>query len=137
MQPGGGSGEMSCHHHVIIIITVSHASSLPCHYYAMITVQGNRMAAASCHQYLDPVTAIVSIKDISKLSSDFKTLSLSCACSLIFQVDESYKVFRNEDCLKCSLGLGVSSLSCYNPYLRGQSPAPGKLFMLDTGLVSA
>ena len=55
---------------------------------------------------------------------------------IIFQVDESYTVFRNEDCLKCSLGLGVSSLSCYNPYLR-ESPGPGKLFMLDTRLVSS
>ena len=54
-----GEGQVRCH-----VIIMSLLSSLY-HHHAMITVQGNRMAAASCHQYLDPVTAIVSIKDIS------------------------------------------------------------------------
>ena len=75
------------------------------------------------------------------VSQAFITLANSwklCCIPLIlmFQVAENYKVFRNEDCLKCELGLGVSSLSCYNPYLRSKSPGQGKLFMLDIRLVS-
>ena len=45
------------------------------------------------------------------------------------------KVFRNEDCLKCELGVGVYSFSCYNPFLRRKSAGKLRLALFSPCLL--
>ena len=67
------------------------------------------------------------------------SLLLLCLLMLNIQVNSTtgaLKVFRNEDCLKCELGVGVYSFSCYNPFLRRKSAGKLRLALFYSLLVS-
>ena len=86
------------------------------------------MAAATCAAFVSPVAAVREEKD----------LLLLCLLMLIIQVNATtgaLKVFRNEDCLKCELGVGVYSFSCYNPFLRRKSAGKLRLALFSPCLL--
>ena len=86
------------------------------------------MAAATCAEFVSPVAAVREEKD----------LLLLCLLMLNIQVNATtgaLKVFRNEDCLKCELGVGVYSFSCYNPFLRRKSAGKLRLALFSPCLL--
>ena len=86
------------------------------------------MAAATCAEFVSPVAAVREKED----------LLLLCLLMLIIQVNATtgaLKVFRNEDCLKCELGVGVYSFSCYNPFLRRKSAGKLRLALFSPCLL--